>query len=57
MSYVCESKDKGVEKAMEIAKVIAGKSPVAVQGTKALLDYSRDHSVREGMSADSGMGY
>jgi delta(3,5)-delta(2,4)-dienoyl-CoA isomerase len=57
VSYVCESKDKGVEKAMEIAKVIAGKSPVAVQGTKALLDYSRDHSVREGMSAYSGMGY
>src|SRR5271169_5603903 len=55
VSYVCESKDKGVEKAMEIAKVIAGKSPIAVQGTKALLDYSRDHSVKEGMSWVSPM--
>jgi len=48
VSYVCENKDKGVEKAMDIAKVIVGKSPVAVQGTKALLDYSREHSVKEG---------
>jgi len=48
VSYVLESKDKAVEKAMEIAKVIASKSPVAVQGTKHLLDYSRDHTVREG---------
>ena len=50
VSYVCENKDKGLEKAMDIAKVIVGKSPVAVQGTKALLDYSREHSVKEGMS-------
>ena len=52
VSYVCESKEKGVDKAMEIAKIIVGKSPVAVQGTKALLDYSRDHSVKEGVSGD-----
>jgi Delta3,5-Delta2,4-dienoyl-CoA isomerase len=51
VSYVCESKDQGVEKAMGIAKLIAGKSPVAVQGTKTLLNYSRDHSVREGISS------
>ena len=36
-------------KAMEIAKVIAAKSPVAVQGTKTLMDYSRDHGIREGL--------
>ena len=52
VSYICENKDKGVEKATDIAKIIADKSPVAVQGTKALLNYSRDHSVREGTSWD-----
>jgi Delta3,5-Delta2,4-dienoyl-CoA isomerase len=48
VSDVFDSKEKAISKAMEIAKFIAGKSPIAVQGTKALLDYSRDHSVREG---------
>lgn len=50
VSSVCESKENAVSKAMEIAKVMVGKSPVAVQGTKALLDYSRDHPIREGWS-------
>jgi len=50
VSYVFGSKDESLAKAREIAKIIARKSPVAVQGTKVLLDYSRDHSVREGIS-------
>jgi Delta3,5-Delta2,4-dienoyl-CoA isomerase len=49
LSYVLESKEKAVGKAMEIAKVIASKSPIAVQGTKTILDYSRDHTIREGI--------
>lgn len=35
--------------AMEMAAEIAGRSPVAVQGTKINLIYSRDHSVAEGL--------
>ncbi|WWD18439.1 hypothetical protein CI109_102891 [Kwoniella shandongensis] len=35
--------------AVEIAKVIAEKSPVAVVGTKHLLNHSRDHTVDEGL--------
>ncbi|CAG2178071.1 unnamed protein product, partial [Oppiella nova] len=38
-----------VESALELAKVIAANSPVAVQGTKAGLNYSRDHTVQEGL--------
>lgn len=49
VSDVFESKEKAVGKAMEIAKIIAAKSPIAVQGTKTLLDYSRDHTIREGL--------
>ncbi|XP_053577568.1 delta(3,5)-Delta(2,4)-dienoyl-CoA isomerase, mitochondrial isoform X2 [Bombina bombina] len=36
--------------AFELASEIASKSPVAVQGTKVNLVYSRDHSVQEGLN-------
>ncbi|KAH6924226.1 hypothetical protein HPB50_013889 [Hyalomma asiaticum] len=35
--------------ALDVAKLIASKSPVAVQGSKVHLVYSRDHSVEEGL--------
>lgn len=35
--------------ALKLAGEIAGRSPVAVQGTKVNLVYSRDHSVAEGL--------
>ncbi|RKP18812.1 enoyl-CoA hydratase [Rozella allomycis CSF55] len=36
-------------KSLELANVIASKSPIAVMGTKRNLVYSRDHSVEEGL--------
>ncbi|GAA98771.1 uncharacterized protein L969DRAFT_50896 [Mixia osmundae IAM 14324] len=36
--------------AIELAKDISNKSPIAVQGSKHLLDYSRDHSVQDGLA-------
>lgn len=38
-----------VKGALDIAEQISKKSPVAVQGTKASLVFSRDHSVQEGL--------
>lgn len=38
-----------IKAALEIASTIASKSPVAVQGTKKSLVYSRDHTVEEGL--------
>ncbi|WWC70792.1 uncharacterized protein I206_104744 [Kwoniella pini CBS 10737] len=35
--------------ALEMAKVIASKSPIAVIGTKHLLNHARDHTVEEGL--------
>lgn len=35
--------------ALEMAAEMAGRSPVAVQGTKVNLVYSRDHSVAQGL--------
>lgn len=38
-----------VKSALEVAESIAKKSPVAMQTTKETLNYSRDHSVEEGL--------
>lgn len=35
--------------AVKTAQFIAAKSPIAVCGTKHVLNYSRDHSVKEGL--------
>lgn len=37
------------KKGLELAALIASKSPIAVTGTKRCLNFSRDHSVEEGL--------
>lgn len=49
VSEVLETKDKALERAMGIADVLAAKSPVAVQGTKEILNHARDHDVRDSL--------
>merc|ERR1711894_858417 len=49
VSRIFENKEDMVKSAIELATDISSKSPVAVQGTKVNLVYSRDHSVREGL--------
>ena len=49
VSDVYGSKDEAVKEGLKLAAVIAGKSPVAVQGTKELLNWSRDHTVADGL--------
>lgn len=44
-----ETREQTVALAVELAAQIAAKSPVAVQGTKINLNYSRDHTVEEGL--------
>ena len=48
-SCVHPDREATVAAALNIAKTIASKSPVAVQGSKVILNYSRDHSVDEGL--------
>lgn len=48
VSEVCKTKGEALDRACAVAREIAGKSPVAVQGTKALVDWSRDRSVADG---------
>ncbi|KAI9694743.1 MAG: hypothetical protein M1822_000359 [Bathelium mastoideum] len=49
VSAVYPSKKEGIEAGLKLASTIAGKSPVAVMGTKKLINYSRDHSVEDGL--------
>lgn len=48
-SRVFADKEAMMAAAVEMAEEIAGRSPVAVQGTKINLIYARDHSVAEGL--------
>lgn len=50
VSRVFADKEAMMAAALEMAGEIAGRSPVAVQGTKINLVYSRDHSVAEGLN-------
>ena len=38
-----------MQKALDMASVLAEKSPVAVQGTKEILNHARDHSIGESL--------
>ena len=48
-SKVLEDKDAANTAAMELAKTIAGKSPVAIYSNKKILNYCRDHPVKDGL--------
>lgn len=47
VSQVHENKAAALEAGLKMAGLLASKSPVAVQGTKELLNHARDHSVDE----------
>jgi enoyl-CoA hydratase/carnithine racemase len=49
VSQVHESKAAALAAAVGTARLLASKSPVAVQGTKELLNHSRDHTVEDSM--------
>lgn len=49
VSNVYGDKEDMLSNALKMAEDIASKSPVAVQGSKVNLNYSRDHSVEEGL--------
>lgn len=48
INSIHDSKEAMVGAALDIASLIAEKSPVAVHGTKELLNWSRDHPIAEG---------
>ncbi|CAL8584708.1 hypothetical protein XPA_010295 [Xanthoria parietina] len=46
---MAKEKETAISTALQWASTVASKSPVAVQGTKELLNWSRDHSVADGL--------
>ncbi|KAI5812365.1 enoyl-CoA hydratase/isomerase family protein [Pyronema omphalodes] len=46
---VAETKGEAIQEAVKLAKLMAEKSPLGVQGTKAIVNYSVDHSIAEGL--------
>lgn len=49
VNKVLPTKAKALEEGLNLASLISEKSPVAVQGTKNFLDFSRDHTVEDGI--------
>ena len=49
VNRVFVDKETMMEEVMAIARDIASKSPLAVRGSKEMILYSRDHSVRDGL--------
>jgi delta(3,5)-delta(2,4)-dienoyl-CoA isomerase len=49
VNAVYDNREATIVAALKLASVMASKSPVAVQGTKEILNYSRDHSVQDGL--------
>ncbi|KAI1862580.1 uncharacterized protein JN550_010105 [Neoarthrinium moseri] len=49
VSQVHDSKAQSVDAALKIAALIATKSPVAVQGTKELINHARDNTVADSL--------
>ena len=49
VNKVYESHEEMISGLKEMASVIASKSPLAVYGTKAILNFSRDHTIAEGL--------
>lgn len=49
VNNVAKTREQAIEKATEIALEIASKSPLAVAGTKAILNHSRDHTIDDGL--------
>lgn len=49
VSKILPDNESCINESLELAKVIASKSPMAVQGSKLNLVYSRDHSVSSGL--------
>ncbi|KAI7861886.1 ClpP/crotonase-like domain-containing protein [Spinellus fusiger] len=50
VNKVLNTQEELIEESFKIARLIASKSPVAVVGTKHILNYSRDHTVAEGLA-------
>jgi len=50
VSAVYDTKADALKKALDLGKLVATKSPIAVQSTKEVMNFSRDHTIIDGES-------
>ena len=50
INYLEADHDAAIKKAFEIAENLVSKSPLAMWGTKEAINYSRDHSIQDGLN-------
>ena len=50
VNTICDSAQDVVDQAMELARQIAAKSPLAIAGIKQSIDYARDHDVADSLN-------
>lgn len=50
VNRVFENREKMLEEVMKIATTIASHSPLSIRGCKEMLNYTRDHSVADGLN-------
>jgi enoyl-CoA hydratase len=50
VNQVFATQDSLVDGVMEIARSIAAKTPLAIAGSKEMLNYARDHSIEDGLN-------
>jgi len=50
VNTVYETREAMLEGVMQVAREIASRSPLAVSGSKEMINYSRDHSVADGLN-------
>lgn len=49
VNHVYADKDTMLDEVIQLAEIIATKSPLSVRGTKQVMNFSRDHSVADGL--------
>jgi enoyl-CoA hydratase len=50
INTICDSQQDVLDKALELARQIATKSPLAISGIKQSIDYARDHNVADSLN-------
>jgi enoyl-CoA hydratase len=50
VNQVFATREKLVEGVLDIARTIAAKTPLAIAGSKEMLNYARDHSIEDGLN-------
>ena len=50
VSEVHPTQEETLKRALDLAASIAARSPVAVQGTKVVMNFSRDHSTQDSLA-------